>query len=144
MTNIYKYPDGNYVVQCGYCGLVSESNLFELPINKDLEAMPYVIQCRSGSCRHNNIICSLVDYSNLYAEGYECTDGDNNQYVKKISNTEFMIIDNNRIHEIDIDDYTNLEIREHISGYYSSLEELQEMYGDDSNQVIAECIAEQE
>jgi hypothetical protein len=45
---------------------------------------------------------------------------------------------------IDLADYDNQMIREFISGYYESLEALIEIYGDQSNWIIAECIFEQE
>lgn len=36
------------------------------------------------------------------------------------------------------------EIREHISTYYDSLEQLQEIYGDEWEWIVAECIFEQQ
>ena len=36
------------------------------------------------------------------------------------------------------------EIRGHVSAYYDSLEQLKEIYGKDSNFIIAECIFEQQ
>jgi hypothetical protein len=64
----------------------------------------------------------------LYDKGYECTDGDNYQFVKKISETEYIVIDGNKVHDIDLDDYTDTEIRDYVSGYYPSLEDLKEQY----------------
>lgn len=44
---------------------------------------------------------------------------------------------------VDLDDYTEHEKECNISGYYDSIELLREIYGDDSNQIIAECIFEE-
>jgi hypothetical protein len=45
---------------------------------------------------------------------------------------------------INLDNYTEEEIEEHISSYYNSVEEIIEIYGEDSDWIIAECIFEQE
>lgn len=83
----------------------------------------------------------------LKSKGFICTDGsdETEQWVKKISATKFEVYERpaNVMQEIDFADYTDKEIREYISGYYGSLEELREIYGDDSNMIIAECISEQ-
>lgn len=84
-----------------------------------------------------------------------CTDLDNEQYGRQLSETRFEFKEKNRglidydedeiIHfGVDLSKYSDKEIREAISGYYNSLEELKSIYGDDSNWVIAECIFEQE
>ncbi len=44
---------------------------------------------------------------------------------------------------IDLNDYTEEEKECNVSGYYDSLESLREIYGEDSNQIIAECIFEE-
>jgi hypothetical protein len=44
---------------------------------------------------------------------------------------------------IDIDDYSLKDMKEAISAYYSSLDEVIEKYGYDSEKIIAECIFEQ-
>ena len=44
---------------------------------------------------------------------------------------------------VDLDDYTEHEKECNISGYYDSIEELKEIYGDYSDQIIAECIFEE-
>lgn len=46
--------------------------------------------------------------------------------------------------EVDIDDYTEEELKDYISPYYSSLEEIIEIYGKEGyNQIVIECIFEQ-
>ena len=43
---------------------------------------------------------------------------------------------------IDLKNYTQGMMEIYISGYYSSLDEIRETYGNASNQIIAECIFE--
>ena len=90
-----------------------------------------------------NLIPSEDDISDLIDQGFICTDEDSNQFVKKISNTYFKVLDQGRLLDINLLDYSELELREYIVGYYSSLEDLRKIYGEDSNQIIVECIAEQ-
>lgn len=91
----------------------------------------------------------------ILEEKWECTDYDNNQYGRQISEKVFEFKEKNRglsdyeedefiEMTINLDHYTNEQIENHISAYYGSLEELKEIYGDDSNWIIAECIFEQE
>lgn len=93
--------------------------------------------------------------------GWICTDDDYMQYCKKIGKNKFKFVekvwlDLCRDDEgypdkaytvksalIDLNDYTKDDIKTYITGYYHSLDELKEMYGNDSNQIIAECIFEQ-
>ena len=83
----------------------------------------------------------------LKAQGFICTDASETteQWVKKLSPTRFEVLErpHHLILDIDLKDYTETEIKDYISGYYDSLEELREMYGEDSNMIIAECISEQ-
>lgn len=44
---------------------------------------------------------------------------------------------------VDLDDYTEHEKECNICGYYDSLEALREIYKEDSDQIIAECIFEE-
>jgi hypothetical protein len=84
-----------------------------------------------------------------------CTDLDNKQYGRQLSETKFEFKEKNRglldydedeIIEfgVDLSDYSEKEIEEVISGYYSCLDELKAIYVEDSNWIIAECIFEQE
>jgi hypothetical protein len=75
-------------------------------------------------------------------KGFYCTDPDTNQWVKKISNTRFLVYEKAVLFDIDINDYSKEELEEKISAYYNSLEEVLELYGEDSNEILAECIAE--
>ena len=82
----------------------------------------------------------------LKARGFICTDASKHteQWVRKISGDQFQVYErpDNVMKDIDLADYTDKEIREFVSGYYKSLEELREQYGKDSNQIIAEIISE--
>ena len=84
-----------------------------------------------------------------------CTDLDNEQYGRQLSETRFEFKEKNRglldYEEdefinmvIDIDDYSTEEIDNHISAYYRDIHELEAIYGKESNWIIAECIFEQE
>ena len=77
-----------------------------------------------------------------------CTDMDRNQYGQQITDDhfQFMELRDGEWTEMDIflSHYTDEQILNHISAYYSSLEELREIYDDQSNWIIAECIFEQE
>jgi hypothetical protein len=140
MVVIYKYFNDEYVLRCDHCGTRHESNQGdEFPVN--IEQVPYEMACRS--CDEPLRVRLVNDYSNLEEKGFICTDHDNYQFVKKLSDTEFIVIEDNNEYEIDLNDYSEEQIKYNITAYYSSLEELKEIYGDDSNQIIAECIAEQ-
>lgn len=78
----------------------------------------------------------------LRQEGFICTDPDTNQWVKKISDTVFHVFENEETHEINISEHTEKEILGYISPYGYTLESVKEIYGEDANQIIAECIAE--
>jgi hypothetical protein len=84
-----------------------------------------------------------------------CTDLDNEQYGRQLSENRFEFKEKNRglldydedeiIHfGVDLSNYSEKEIQEVVSSYYNSLDELKAIYGDDSNWIIAECIFEQE
>ena len=103
---------------------------------------------------------------------WKLTDGDNFQYGRKVRDGvyEFKEFDRHN-YTINVDDYptedifidsvfdnsefwedmtivmsqyTDAQIREHVSSYYESLEALKEIYGDDWEWIVAECIFEQE
>jgi hypothetical protein len=99
-----------------------------------------------------------------------CTDGSNLQYGREISNFKFSFLEFDRDsypiefeelcdHSLDIDlkdvedhkwiddtiDLTALskkEVEDAISGYYDSLDEVKEQYGDDWRWIVAECVFE--
>jgi len=98
---------------------------------------------------------------------WTCTDPDNHQYGRKISpgvyqfkewigggkldekveetiKKEFNMSGSWEEDTIVLANFTEDEILGHISGYYNSLEALKEIYGDDSEWIIAECIFEQQ
>lgn len=108
--------------------------------------------------------------NNILLGIYTCTDPDNHQYCRKINdhcysykefnrlafspeylkknsltieglfhNDEYWIEDN-----IDMDGYTEEEIRKHISAYYKDLDDIKSIYGDNWKQIVCECIFEQE
>lgn len=77
---------------------------------------------------------------------------DDTQYVRKISDTKFEVIDlvylgeNYGISRQEIDvqnDYKESDVLSALEGYgYDSLGMISEIYGDSANQIIAECLAE--
>jgi len=75
-----------------------------------------------------------------------CTDASKTteQWVNKVSSTEFEVYElpSDKMHSISLKDYSEEELQKEISGFYHSLEELRTQYGEDSNQIIAECISE--
>lgn len=79
----------------------------------------------------------------LKAEGFTLTDDDTNQWVKKITETNFLVYDNENEFDIELTDYSDEELDDYIAAYYPSLPEMREIYGDNANWIIAECIAEQ-
>lgn len=80
--------------------------------------------------------------NNLVTEGFKCTDPDTNQWVKKLTQTNFLIYEKGSLENIELMDYTGQQLTEYISGYYTSLQEIYITYLEDANQIIAECIAE--
>lgn len=84
-----------------------------------------------------------------------CTDLDNEQYGRQIDTRTFEFKEKNRglldyedgefieIY-VNLNNYTKGEIENNISAYYDSIEEIIEIYGSDSDWIIAECIFEQE
>jgi hypothetical protein len=86
---------------------------------------------------------------------WKCTDADSNQYGRQISENVYEFKEKNRgltdYEEdefiqiiVDLDDYNSDYIENCISAYYSGIDEVKEIYGNDSNWIIAECIFEQE
>lgn len=97
---------------------------------------------------------------------WTCTDPDNFQYGRKVSDGVYQFKEwiggaklgtsiSDTVKEcfyepenweedtIVLADFTDEEIRNHISAYYDSLEALKEIYENDSEWIIAECIFEQ-
>jgi hypothetical protein len=87
-----------------------------------------------------------ISHTELKSRGFICTDGseETEQWVRKISDTKFEVYEraSGVMQDIDLDEYTEDEIRDFVSGYYDSLEDLREQYGNDSNLIIAEIISE--
>ena len=108
-------------------------------------------------------------FISFFGDGYFCTDRDNLQFCRKESETRFRYVEVDKIslylflngddissvsnedlvlcvewfdELIDLDKYSDEQKLYHISAYYKSLEELEEIYGEDSNMIIAECIFE--
>lgn len=74
--------------------------------------------------------------------GWICTDQDTDQWVKKISETQFEVLEGGFVQEINLADYSDEEILSYISSYGYDLDSVKEIYGMSANQIIAECIAE--
>ena len=85
-------------------------------------------------------ILKETDYKRL---GYRLTDPNTMQWVKKITETNFLVVENGEVFDIELNDFTHEELTMYITRYYDSLQQVEEIYGDDVNWIIAECIAEQ-
>jgi len=91
-------------------------------------------------------------YTDKGGKVWICTDPDQYQYCHIISPTVYEYKQKWGFKKgwcrsiIDLADFTESETRKEISYFYSSLEELQEIYGAEkdvtTNQIIAECIFE--
>lgn len=86
---------------------------------------------------------------------WKCTDLDSEQYGRFISDRIYEFKEKNRgLSEYDqdefieiyvnLDNYTEGEIEDYISAYYESVKEIKNIYGEDSDWIIAECVFEQE
>ena len=86
---------------------------------------------------------------------WQCTDPDNEQYGRYISDRIYEFKEKNRgltdYEEdefiqilIDLDDYSSDDAEDCVSAYYSGIDEVKQIYGADFEWVIAECIFEQE
>lgn len=105
-----------------------------------------------------------VDYTKLE---WTCTDPDNFQYGRKISDGVYQFKEwiggaklevpvGKTIKEcfdepgdweedtIVLTNFNDEEIANHVSAYYDSVEQVHEIYGDDAEWIIAECIFEQQ
>lgn len=73
-----------------------------------------------------------------------CTDPDTEQYGRKISDGVFQFKEGDGDEEtIVLANFSDEEILSNVLGFYDSVEELREIYGDSSEWIIAECIFEQ-
>ena len=87
----------------------------------------------------------------LLQEPWTCTDPDTEQYCRirtlPDGHKEYdyeEIRDGEKVSEtIDVSAMTTDEIQEAISGYYKDLDEVKETYGEDWEQIVAECSFEQ-
>lgn len=84
-----------------------------------------------------------------------CTDLDNQQYGRQIDTRTFEFKEKNRgLTEykenqfigiyVNLNNYTEGEVENYTEPYYSSVEEIKQIYGEDADWIIAECIFEQE
>lgn len=86
--------------------------------------------------------------------GWILTDIDCYQYCKKLNDTCYWYIELREVGDfespfywvyatqIDLEYYTDDEVLDYITGYYDDVEQIREIYGEDANQIIAECIFE--
>lgn len=89
-----------------------------------------------------------------YSEEWVCTDSDAKQYGRQLTDKIFEFKEKMYLEEeeddkvvemiINLNKYTPKEVEKHISAYYESVEEIEEIYGDEADWIIAECIFEQE
>lgn len=84
----------------------------------------------------------------LIKDGWTCTDPDNNQWGKKIKDGHYQFMEERNGEWFDLDivlkHYEPEEVENYVSAYYKSVEEVKEIYGDDAEWIIAECVFEQE
>lgn len=84
-----------------------------------------------------------------------CTDLDTDQWGRQLGESLFEFKEKNRgLSEyeedefieirINLDDYKQSEMENHISAYYENIAEVISIYGEQANWIIAECIFEQE
>ncbi len=83
-----------------------------------------------------------------------CTDPDNEQYGRKVRQGIYEFKEKNRgLAEYEEDEFIELtihmehysdeEIEDYISPYYSGINEVKKLYEDDAEWILAECIFEQ-
>lgn len=140
------------------------------PLIEDIETIASYIEA-DLECKNINENAALDDYlifSEKYLHfGWVCTDPDNKQYCKKASeghyhgkkladghylfkelNPKYKLDPENECKWIEEDiilkAFTDDQINNHISAYYSSIDQIKELYGEDWELVVAECIFEQE
>ena len=177
---------GINLVSCGSCGSIffhecNEEENVECPFcytdmaKSDCPDYFYDGLELSGEFDFNNQIKMITEnptFLSKFGEGFTCTDADNFQFGKEISDNKFRFVEINRgtlydifrsnnLQEIDhfelienadwydevidLDNYTELDISTIIKGYYDSVEVMKEIYGEPFYKfIIAECIFEQE
>ena len=177
---------GINLVSCGSCGSIffhecNEEENVECPFcytdmaKSDCPDYFYNGLELSGEFDFNNQVEMLHEnpaFLSKFGEGFECTDLDNFQFGKEISDNKFRFVEINRgtlydifrsnnLQEIDhfelienadwydevidLEGYTELDIDRIISGYYDSVETMKEIYGEPLYKfIIAECIFEYE
>ena len=78
------------------------------------------------------------------------TDADRQQYGRKISENVYEFKEYNQLEnewnqmKVNLTEYTLEEIESIISPYYKSIQQVKELYDNNSNWILAECIFEQE
>lgn len=84
---------------------------------------------------------------------WTCTDPDHHQYGRKIKDGHYQFKE--KLHSFDTDyedevemdivlsHYTPEEIWNHVSAYYDSMDQVNEIYGKEAEWIIAECVFEQ-
>ena len=177
---------GINLVNCGNCGSIffhecNEEENVECPFcyidmaKSDCPDYFYNGLELSGEFDFNNQVEMLHEnpaFLSKFGEGFTCTDADNFQFGKEISDNKFRFVEINRgtlydifrsnnLQEIDhfelienadwydevidLEGYTELDINRIISGYYDSVEAMKEIYGEPLYKfIIAECIFEYE
>ena len=177
---------GINLVSCGSCGSIffhecNEEENVECPFcytdmaKSDCLDYFYDGLELSGEFDFNNELEMLDEtpaFLSKFGEGFICTDADNFQFGKELSENRFRFVEVNRStlagsfyprsledispfelvqntdwydEVIDLEGYTELDIDKIISGYYDSVEAMKEIYGEPHYKfIIAECIFEYE
>lgn len=83
-----------------------------------------------------------IEQAKLDVDKWKCTDPSTDQWIKRISDNVFEVFENGEVTEVNLSLYTEVELEDYVRAFYDSLSDLREIYGEEANQVIAECIAE--
>lgn len=134
--------------------------LFPKALSKLTEDLELISEYISIDIAANNFSenCDIKEYAE-FAETYQnfgwvCTDPDKKQFGKKLNDGHYVFKEldpeaaeyEDRWIELDIllSSYDKKKTDNHISSYYKSIDNIKELYGDDWEWIVAECIFEQE
>lgn len=78
----------------------------------------------------------------LPSKQFVCTDPDRGQYGRWLGGRRYEFKEQEHTAVINLNDYSDSEIDDHISAYYTSVQQITDIYGDFSDWIIAECIFE--
>lgn len=142
----------------GYGWHISELKVYEEPKPITSFAKPCDMNC-TAICEYGCPMLKRPPQSWCYVQDADinigkwiCSDPDSMQYVRKVNNTTWDLIECRETStgyavcstDVDLRDYSSDEINDYISGYYAGgIDEMNSIYGNASSQICAECIFEQ-